>query len=137
MKFDGKRFADFFISLYESDMYGVWFLEDVDKKEVILDIIEQKEGKSLHLSGKLESMLDIYVSEECEEKKIVGSDKLALFHSIRHDERIGEAIKCRLSTQSKALRKSLHFGLSGSTAELHGKVQNQVAQVVIGENKGS
>lgn len=23
MKFDGKRFADFFMSLYESDMYGV------------------------------------------------------------------------------------------------------------------
>jgi len=23
MKFDGKRFSDFFISLYESDMYGV------------------------------------------------------------------------------------------------------------------
>lgn len=137
MRFDGKRFSDFFISLYESDIYGVGFLEDTDKKEIILDIVEDKEGKSLHLSGKLESMLDVYVFEECEEKGMVDPDKLALFRAIRHDERIGEAIKCRLFTQSKELRKSLHQKLLQKAPEIKGGVQNQVAQVVTGENKDS
>jgi len=82
-------------------------------------------------------MLDIYVSDECEEKGISGTDKLALFYAIRHDERISEAIKCRLFTQSKELRKSLDSKLAQRIPELHGRVQNHVAQVVTGDNADS
>ena len=66
-------------------------------------------------------MLDIYVSDECEEKGISGTDKLALFYAIRHEE----------------LRKSLDSKLAQRIPELHGRVQNHVAQVVTGDKADS
>ncbi|MDD5197828.1 MAG: hypothetical protein PHN60_03130 [Candidatus Gracilibacteria bacterium] len=125
------------MSLYESDIYGVGFLEDEDKKEIILDISGQKEGRNLQLSGKLESMLDIFASEECEEKGITTPDQIALFHIMSHDGQVIEAIKYRLFTESKELRKSLQTKLLQKASELRGEVQNHVAQVVTGENKDS
>jgi hypothetical protein len=133
--FDGGKFSEFFIPLYESDLYGVWFLEDVEKEETILNIVEHKEGNILHLSRPLESVLEKYVSNDCENKWITTPNDIVLFDQLRHDERIYRIIKYRLFNHIVELRKNLREKLIQNVWELREKIQNQVTQTVVEKDR--
>jgi len=135
MKFDEESFFDFFIHLHNSNMYGIGFLEKEDSRETLLSIVQKKEGRSLHLSHKLEYMRNVYVSEECEEKGIKSSNEIASIYEVIHNPQIINKIRSHLIDIVSELQESFQTKLFQKTGELRGEVQNQIEKVVTKNDK--